>query len=91
MTKSHEIYTQLPDEVFKVQKKKRKKLAETSAKDTFGNNKQVKLQCARCLGEEDVCGAMMLIQTRSRGRKERKDNCTNGETTDYSSTTPDKI
>ena len=39
VTKSHEIYTQLPDEVFKVQKKKRKRLADASANDNFGNNK----------------------------------------------------
>ena len=76
VTKSHEIYAQLPDEVFRVQRKKRKKLVEASADDNFSNNEEEKMQCARCHGEEDVCGAMMLIQTRARKLKERKDDST---------------
>ena len=44
VTKSHEIYTQLPDETFKVQKKKRKKLADASANDNFSNNEEVRMR-----------------------------------------------
>ena len=91
VTKSHETYTQLPYEVFRVQRKKRKKLVEASADDNFSNNKEKKMQCARCRGEEDVCGALMLIQTRARKLKEKKkDDSTEGETTDHCSIAPDR-
>ena len=90
VTKLHETYTQLPDEVFRVQRKKRKKLVEASADDNFSNNEEEKMQCARCHGEEDICGAIMLIQTRARKLKERKDDSTEGETTDHSSIAPDR-
>ena len=90
VTKSHETYNQLPDEIFRVQRKKRKKLVEASVDDNFSNNEEEKMQCARCHGEEDICGAMMLIQTRARKLKERKDDSTEGETTDHSSIAPDR-
>ena len=63
---------------------------EASADDNFSNNKEEKIECARCHGEEDTCGAMMLIQTRARKLKERKDDSIEGETTDHSSIAPDR-
>ena len=62
----------MPVEVFRVKKKKRKKLAEASADENFSNNEVEKIHCARCNGEEETCGAMMLIQTRARKLKESK-------------------
>ena len=43
---------------------------EASADDNFSNNEEEKIQCARCHGEEDTCGAMMVIQTRARKLKD---------------------
>ena len=80
----------MPDETFKVQKKKRKKLADASANENFSNKEEVRMQCARCNGEEDTCGAMMLMKTRARKFKERENNSKNGESTDYSSIAPDE-
>ena len=51
-------------------------MVEASADDNFSNNEEEKIQCARCNGEEETCGAMMLIQTRARKLKERKDDST---------------
>ena len=41
VTKSYEKYTQLPDEVLTLQKKKKKRLADASAQDNFGYNEDV--------------------------------------------------
>ena len=62
----------MPDEVFRVKKKKKKKLTEASADENFSNNEVEKIQCARCEGEEETCGAIMLIQTRARKLRESK-------------------
>ena len=71
ITKTHKTYKPLPDEVFRVKKKKRKKLTEASADENFSNNEVEKIQCARCEGGGETCGAIMLIQTRARKLRER--------------------
>ena len=47
-------------------------MIEASADENFSNNEIEKIQCARCEGEEETCGAIMLIQTRARKLRESK-------------------
>ena len=87
VTKSYEKYHQLPDEILKVQKKKKRVLADASAQDSFGNKEKSRLQCVRCFGEEDEGGTVMLVQTRSKGLIEGEDgSITSKEAEDGSST-----
>ena len=44
----------------------------TISNDNFSNNEEVRMQCERCNGEEDICGAMMLIQTRAKKTERKK-------------------
>ena len=62
----------------------------TISNDNFSNNEEVRMQCTRCNGEEDTCGAMMLMKTRARKLKERQDSSKKGDSTDYPSIAPDE-
>ena len=65
--------TESISEILKVQKKKSKQLEEESAQDSFENSEESRLQCMRCSGDENDCGAVMPIRTRSKGMAEQGD------------------
>ena len=55
---------------------KSKRLADSNAEDTFGNNEESRLQFVRCSRDENDCGTLMLIRTRSKGLAEQGDGST---------------
>ena len=68
-----------------MEKRKSKRLADSNAEDTFGNNEESRLQFVRCSRNENDCGTLMLIRTRSKGLAEQGDGSTvSAEATDGS-------
>ena len=56
-----------------MEKRKSKRLADSNAEDTFGNNEESRLQFVRCSRDENDCGTVMLIRMRSKRLTEQGD------------------